>query len=75
MLSGVYYYPPSPGAFNGLLFKDFVLGGFEGSYWFYILNYLFPSNKRVSAVQAKPIESPTSPSRPLTHTCPSLICA
>lgn len=25
--SGVYYYPPGESAFNGLLFKDFVLNG------------------------------------------------
>lgn len=31
----VNFFPP--GAFNGLLFKDFVLGGLEGSYTFYLL--------------------------------------
>jgi len=37
--SGIYYYDLG-GAFNGLLFKDFVLQGMEGSYWFYVFDAL-----------------------------------
>lgn len=44
--SGIYYYPPDA-AFNSMLFKDFVLGGMEGSYTFYLLanNEKAPSYK------------------------------